>query len=259
MSVVAVQPAITYPGSKRRLVKHLLPLLGEHTAYVEPFAGSLAVLLAKERSTVEVVNDLNTDLVTFYRCVRFHRDALLYEMEFVLNSRVEFDEAAHQPGVTDLQRAARWFIRNRLSWGGKGETFGYSRTSAGSGAASSRQMRMERIRALSARLDRVTIECLDWRDVLRRYDAPGTVFYCDPPYTVGLQYPVQAWQEDDHRALREALGGLAGRWVLSYDDSPLVRELYGDCEVVSFDRPNGLANIYGEVGRRYREVVITPR
>lgn len=77
-----------------------MPLIPKHQCYVEPFAGGLAVFLAKPRSQIEVLNDLNGDLVTFYRCVRFHSDTLLTELEFVLNSRQEFKDFADQPGLT---------------------------------------------------------------------------------------------------------------------------------------------------------------
>src|SRR5205085_1031202 len=94
------------------------PLLPKHHCYCEPFAGGLAVFLAKPRSPIEVVNDVNGDLVTFYRCVRFHQDPLLTELEFVLNSRREFLDFRDQPGLTDIQRAARWFHRNKNCFGG---------------------------------------------------------------------------------------------------------------------------------------------
>ena len=206
-----------------------------------------------------MVNDLDSDLVTFYRVARYHREALLDELALVPNAREEFEALAAQPGLTDIQRAARWFLRISLSWGGKGETFGYSRTAGGAAAMGSRKARLARIAALSERLDRVCVEHLDWRDVLRRYDADGTLFYCDPPYTRGHQYVSQGWAEVDHVALRDALTGLKGQWVLSYDDSPLVHELYRGCEIESFDRPQGLGNAHGRIGRRYREVLVTPR
>lgn len=120
---------------------------------MEPFAGGLAVLLAKERSNIEVLNDLDGDLVTFYRCVRFHTDPLLTELEFVLNSRREFLDLATQPGLTDIQRAARWFFRNRNCFqGGNLKVFGVSATGGG-GATSSRSARLEAIRQLNVRLD----------------------------------------------------------------------------------------------------------
>lgn len=94
-----VKPAVSWPGGKSRLLKHILPLIPEHTCYCEPFAGGLAVLLAKQRSGIEVINDLNGDLITFYRCVRFHQDALLTELEFVMNSRQEFYDFRDQGGT----------------------------------------------------------------------------------------------------------------------------------------------------------------
>lgn len=255
---MATLPAFAWPGGKRRLAQRILAKIPKHVCYVEPFAGGLGVLLSKPPSPSEIVNDLDGDLVRFYRCVRYHRDELLRELEFVLNSREEFEAAAAQPGLTDIQRAARWFLRISLSWGGKGGTFGYARTASGAAANGSRRSRLSRIISLSERLDKVAIEHLDWRDVLRRYDSVGTCFYCDPPYTVGLQYASQAWTVEDHVALRDALLGVRGTWVLSYDESPLVRQLYEGYEIESFDRPTGLGNAAGRIGRRYREVLITP-
>ena len=138
-SPLSCKPAVTWPGGKSRLLKHILPLIPKHTCYVEPFAGGLAVMLAKPRSAIEVLNDLNGDLVTFYRCVRFHSDSLLTELEFVLNSRQEFTDFITQIGLTDIQRAARWFFRNRNCFRGANlETFGVSPSSSGTGASSSR-------------------------------------------------------------------------------------------------------------------------
>jgi len=91
-STYRVKPAVHWAGAKSRLLKHLLPLIPEHACYAEPFSGGLAVLLAKPRSAVEVINDVDGDLVRFYRCVRFHVETLLTELEFVLNAREELRE-----------------------------------------------------------------------------------------------------------------------------------------------------------------------
>src|ERR1043166_5274062 len=156
--ILKTRPAISWPGGKTRLLKYLLPLIPKHVCYCEPFAGGLAVLLAKPRSQVEVINDINGELVTFYRCVRFHPDVLLTELEFVLNSREEFYDFRDQPGLTDIQRASRWFFRNKNCFGGANmDSFGTGAT-CGSASLGSRHARMEAIRALSLRLDRVCIE-----------------------------------------------------------------------------------------------------
>lgn len=260
---VSALPALSWPGGKRLLAPQIIDLLPEHHAYVEPFAGGLAVLLKKTPSRIEVVNDLNGDLVTFYRCVRFHRDALLDELEFVLNSRREFEDFVAQPGLTDIQRAARFFYRNKNSFGAKGGHFGTAKKSGGA-AHGSREGRMEAIRRLSARLDRVCIEHLDWRAVLAKYDAPTTCFYLDPPYTRGMQYSETqggtglAWTEADHAEFAGRVRALEGGWVLSYDDSEAVRALYDGCVIRPVERRNGIGNNHARRTKRYAEVIITP-
>lgn len=75
-----LKPCFPYPGGKTKLLKQILPRIPDHSTYIEPFAGGLAVLLSKPRAKVEVVNDLNTDLITFYRYVQHHFPALKAEL-----------------------------------------------------------------------------------------------------------------------------------------------------------------------------------
>lgn len=219
---------------------------------MEPFAGGLAVLLAKERSNIEVLNDADGDLVTFYRCVRFHTDPLLTELEFVLNSRREFYDLAAQPGLTDIQRAARWFFRNRNCFrGGNLKSFGVSATSGG-GATSSRAARLEAIRQLNVRLDRVVVENLDWQKCVDLYDRPTTFFFLDPPYTDCGASLYAPWTEADVLALRERLRRTKGRWIVTLNDSPAIRSIFAGLEMQGVSRPKGI----GGKGRPYGELII---
>ena len=257
LTPLACKPALTWPGGKSRLLKHILPNIPKHTCYVEPFAGGLAVMLAKPRSSIEVINDLNGDLVTFYRCVRFHTDALLTELEFVLNSRQEFTDFIKQTGLTDLQRAARWFFRNRNCFRGANlETFGVSPTSSGTGANSSRAARMEAIRQLNFRLDRVIIENLDWEKCLSVYDRSETFFFCDPPYTACDAGMYAAWTVADVMSFRERLNRLKGRWIVTLNDAPEIRRIFSDCQITVVERAQGISQAKKKV---YRELVITPQ
>lgn len=247
-----IKPAVTWPGGKGRLLKHILPLIPAHTCYVEAFAGGLAVLLAKERSQIEVVNDFDGDLVNFYRCVRFHQEPLIAELEFVLNSREEFNDFIDQRGLTDLQRAARWFFRNRTCFRGANmETFGVSPISPG-GASSSRAARLEAIRQLSFRLDRVVIEQLDWKRVLDAYDRPSTFFFLDPPYTACADLTYKGWTTADVLYFRERLARLKGRWLVTLNDAPEIRRAFAGCHFTAIERAKGVTN------GRYKEIVITP-
>lgn len=212
-----------HPGSKRRLLPQILPLIPEHKVYVEPFAGALAVFLAKDRARLEVVNDMDGDLVTLYRYAKWHPDALVAELHSHLNSRADFDALRRNPGFTDLQRAARWFILKVCSFGAQSESFGRGRRSF-------RGYRPEYhgtlLRELSERLRSVQIECGDWAKVVSFYDSPDTFHYFDPPYVACSDTSYAAFTEPDMARLRASLDPLQGRWMLSCDDSPACRRVF---------------------------------
>ena len=251
-----ITPAICWPGGKSRLLKHLIPLIPKHTCYCEPFAGGLAVMLAKSRSDLEVINDANGDLVNFYRCVRFHQDVLLTELEFVLTARKEFKDFVSQEGLTDIQRAARWYYRNKLCFGGaQMDSFGVSTTRA----PSARSTRLEAIRALNVRLDRVVIEHLDWSRCMELYDRTGTFFFLDPPYTDCNASMYSSWSTADVLRLKDRLEQLRGQWLLTLNDTPQIRAMFAHCKVESVKRQLGINNKGGDgKSRIYHELIIRP-
>jgi DNA adenine methylase len=251
-----VKPAVSWPGGKSRLLKYILPQIPRHTCYCEPFSGGLAVLLAKPRSKIEVINDLNGELIGFYRCVRFHADVLLTELQFVLNSRKEFFDFRDQPGLTDIQRSARWFFRNKNCFGGANmDSFGTA--TMGGPATGSRSSRMESIRALSLRLDRVCIEHLDWEHCLRLYDRPGTFFFIDPPYTECNAAMYEGWTNTDVQILRDRLAGLKSAWLVTLNDTPAIRLIFAGCQFTPIARARGINN-QGGSAHIYKELLISP-
>jgi DNA adenine methylase len=126
-----------------------------------------------------VINDLNGDLINFYRIVRYHLNPLLDELEFVLGSRQEFHDFISQTGFTDIQRAARWWYRNKNGFGGDdSHSFGRSAKSGGA-SLGSRSAALDKIRALNTRLDKVCIENLDWRRCVEINDTPESFFFVD--------------------------------------------------------------------------------
>lgn len=207
---------------------------------------------------MEVLNDINGDLVNFYRCVRFHSDVLLTELEFVLNSRQEFTDFRHQPGLTDIQRAARWFFRNKNCFAGA-RMDSFSSTAAGGGAMCSRTARLGTIRALNLRLDRVSIENLDWEKCLSLYDRLHTFFFLDPPYTECDAGAYGTWTNSDVLRLRDRLGKLRGKWMVTFNDAPSIRQIFDGCKIRSVTRKRAITQKPGEPAPDYRELVILPR
>jgi DNA adenine methylase len=200
------RPVFSRPGGKTRMLKYILPLIPPHTCYCEVFFGGGAVFFAKQTSRHEVINDIDNELVAFMRNAKLHQDALLDELDLVLNARQEFEDYLIQPGLTEIQRAARWFIRNRLSFGGMGGTFAITRTSS----LTSRAQRLIAIQSLSRRLDRTTIENRPWEQILKLYDRPETFFFLDPPYFDDGGCAYKGWTEEELRRFCQHLRKLRG-------------------------------------------------
>ncbi len=247
------RPVIGWPGGKTRMLKAILPLIPEHTQYCEVFGGGLAVFLAKPPGALEVINDINGDLVAFYRNARMHLEALLGELDLVLNSREEFEDYARQPGLTEIQKAARWFIRNKLSFGGMGGTFAITRTQP----LGSRNARLLAIRSLSRRLDRTTIERRPWEKMLDSYDHAEAFFFLDPPYLDGAGEAYAGWSEHELARFCERVKKLRGAWMITFQDCPQIRDLMSRYCLKAISRANGIGNKQGRTGRVYREVIIT--
>ena len=194
-------------------------------------------------------------MINFYRVVRYHLDPLLAELEFLLNSREELYSFSKQPGLTDIQRAARWFHRNKTCFGGtEGGSFAVSPTQP----LSSRANRLENIRALNRRLDRTTIEHLSWERCLDLYDRAETFFFFDPPYTECDAGRYAAWTNADVQGLRNRLSRLEGKWMVTLNDTPAIREIFADCEIEGIERARGIFQEAGQAATAYREVIITP-
>ena len=251
------KPILRWSGGKSRLLKHILPLIPPHVCYCEPFAGGLAVLLAKERSDLEVANDLNGDLVHLYRNVQYHLPALLDEVEWVLNSRKNLQEFIAQPGLTEIQRAARWLIRNKISFAGKMTSFGVCRTGGG-GASSSRAGILESLRAFNARMDRVMVENIPYERCIKTYDAKETFFFIDPPYLNSDPSLYEGWSEEQVTRLREIVASIKGRWLLTIDDSPFNRRLFKGCRIQAVKTYNGGVNHAHLPKAKFGELIIRP-
>src|SRR5207244_1761552 len=111
---------LSYVGGKNRLAGKIIALIPEHNTYVEPFGGGAQVLFRKAPSPVEVLNDIDGDLVNFYRVCQVHHEELLRCMRFTLLSRKWYDLLKNTPpeSLTDIQRAARYFFLQKSSFGG---------------------------------------------------------------------------------------------------------------------------------------------
>lgn len=252
-----VKPIVRWPGGKTRLLKHILPRIPAHECYCEPFMGGLAVLLAKLPSKIEVVNDLNSDLVSLYRNVQYHLPAVIQEMEWTIASRKNLHDFMSQPGLTEIQRAARWFVRNKISFGGGMTSFAVARKGGG-GAAVSRINTIEALQEFNKRLDRVVVENLPAIRCMKLYDGPGTFFFVDPPYLAKPTNNYAGFNEEQMTELRETLSNLKGKWMLTVDDSGFNRRLFKGCRIKALKTRSGCVNHATHPDAEFGELIILP-
>jgi DNA adenine methylase len=253
-------PLVPWPGGKRAMLKYLLPLVpADAICHVEVFGGCAAMLLALEKRAgcLEVYNDTHSDLVNLFRQAKHHAEALVAELQFMPNSREEFQlRRAPAAGLTEIQRAARFFNDAANGFGGGGKEFGTSAIS-GSAAHTSCTNKMANVRAFAMRFDSVCIEQKDWRDILRIYDRPSTFFYMDPPYIDAPTKRYSGWKEADATEFAAAIGGLQGRWIVSMGDTPLAREIFAGFRCLYFDRQNKIdSKNLRRLNPIYKEMVV---
>lgn len=239
---MAKKIAFGWYGGKYSHLDWLLPLLPKTTHYCEPFGGSAAVLLNRTPSPVETYNDLDGQVVNFFRVLRDQKDQLIESIGLTPFSREEFRLAIakEEDNLPDLERARRFFIRARQVRTGLAQTASIGRwahckltsRAAMAGAVSRWLGSVEDLPEIVQRLLRVQIENDRAIDVIRRYDSPETLFYCDPPYPHDSRGDSKAYAyemtDDEHRQLASLLHSVDGKVALSGYDCSLMQELYAD-------------------------------
>lgn len=234
--------AFGWYGGKYSHLNWLLPLLPGTKHYCEPFAGSAAVLLNRKPSKVETYNDIDGEVVNFFRVLRDKKDELIYAIGMTPFSREEFKLAIETKNngelISDVERARRFFIRARQVRTGLAQTASVGRwanclytSRAGMAGAVSRWLgSVEGLEYIASRLLRVQIENDDALKVIKRYDSPDTLFYCDPPYPHDSRGDSNAYQYEmsnqEHIKLANLLNEVKGKVALSGYRCDLMDELY---------------------------------
>lgn len=232
----------------RKVILEQFPEAGSFDRYIEVFGGAGWILFAKEsHAKIEVYNDINGQLVNLFRVVKYHPEALQKELDCILMSREQFFDALQDTkGLTDIQRAAKFWIAIKESFGSDCCSFGVRPKNIEDGIAF--------LRETSKRLRKVVIENVDFEQLIKTYDRKAALFYLDPPYYNAEKYYPDRFQPEDHMRLKNALEKIQGKFILSYNDCPEIRELYQGYRIIESDRNDNLAS--KTKARRYRELII---
>lgn len=242
-----MKPPFSYFGGKTRLAPWIAGLLPPHRVYVEPFAGSAAVLFAKSPATQhEIINDVYGEVVNFFRMLRERPEDLELACRLTPYARDEYTATdLEAPELDDLERARRWWVRSTQAFGSVSARSGWS-TSIEQNSNNARTVlnRIGRFAASADRLSKVTIENRDALEVIDRYDAVDGVIYCDPPYLGSVRtsfrdgrrpngdYPSEFETDAQHADLAEILHHVDAHVIVSGYAS----ELYDDVLFVDWHR-----------------------
>jgi DNA adenine methylase len=221
-----------YPGGKTTLAPWIIEHIPEHEVYIEPFGGSASVLMQKPRSPVEVYNDLNSDCVSFFEAVKKHPDELQQWVKNTPYSRELFDqwldEFTSGERQDDLiERAGRFWFLSAASFSGKMHqgrgTFAVN-THYLNNDSSYKPTKWQRkggnVEHIRDRFHTVQVECLDYEELIQKYDSAESFFYFDPPYVdVGEDYYQTPDGGFDHDHFVSCLHDIAGDWLVSYDQN----------------------------------------
>jgi DNA adenine methylase len=225
-----VPSPIGWMGGKGSIASQIVALLPKHDTYIEPFLGGGAVLMAKPPSKIELVNDIHSQIISFFRILRDDKQAARLKrlLQLTPYAREEHKWCGDNLLCDDpVEQARRFFVSVRQSFGcAEGETWG--RSLAGSHGPTRRYCcAVDRLDIYAERLRTVQIECKDFRSLLARCDKRGVCVYADPPYLKetrhrnGSSY-THDMTEKDHEDLLDILCGFTrASVVLSGHHSPM--------------------------------------
>jgi DNA adenine methylase len=214
------------------MANDIISLFPQHKIYVEVFGGAGHILFSKNPSDIEIYNDINSDLTTFFNIIRNKEKAneLHIQLELTPYSREEFINCSknlHNEQDTDIERVRKWYVALMQSFSGRFDSWCHTKT------VSRRHMPMPVSRWLSniddnlpkvvERLQTVQIENLDFRKLIQKYDSEDTLFYLDPPYVSDTRHSTNVYEyemsNEDHKELVVILLNIKGKVVLSgYDN-----------------------------------------
>lgn len=241
--------AFNYFGGKFTWVDHIIKYFPDHIHFIDVFCGSLAITLNKEPSNIDTANDINSEVINFFRVLREQPDQLLQLLKLTPISREEYNICwtSTVNGISDLEKARRFYVRVRQSYCGLGiqrKNKGWhmvktqSRANMGETVSKWRNA-IIKLEDVIDRLTSIQIENKDFRKLIFDIDYPGAFFYCDPPYPLDCRKSHNDYKYDfkksDHEDLAEILHSIKGKAMISgYRSSKTMMDLYKDWRLIVF-------------------------
>ena len=247
-----LKPPICRVGGKSKLRNTIIEMIPNHTCYVELFFGAGWVYFGKEESKVEVINDIDSELVNLFKTIKYHSPEIERLLQYEFSGRDIFEEYKNCSieYLTEIHRAIRFLYLITQSFAGKGKVYGYATTTK-----PSQHIFKEVLGEIRERLKNTYVENLSFEKIIDKYDREHSFFFCDPPYFETSGYDSK-FGEEEHIILLDKLKNLKGKFLLTINDHPKVREWYKDFNVKEVEVNYSVSK--DEKGRgKYKELIIT--
>ncbi len=248
-----IKSPLRYPGGKSRAVQRMLHLVPKSfNEYREPFVGggSFFIFLRQKYPDIKMwINDLNTELYCFWKCAQQDSIRLAREVMRIKEERPDGRELFYEllgmdtSRMNEFERAVRFFVLNRITFSGVVEAGGYSE-----GAFTGRftNSSIERLSLLGKILEGVKITNLDYKELLQ--DGDQRVFtFLDPPYFVATKSRLYGkngvlHEVFDHLEFAEQMKKCRHSWLITYDDSPEIRQNFQFAYMYRWELQYGMNN-----------------
>lgn len=248
-----LKPPITRLGGKSKLRKRIIGMIPEHICYVELFFGAGWVYFGKGPSKIEVINDIDSELINLFKMIKYHAPEIERMLEYEFSGRDMFEEYKNYTieHLTEIHRAVRFLYLISQSFAGKGDHYGYGTTTR----PSPQIFYSDTLQDLKERLRSTYVENLEFNIIIDKYDREHTFFFVDPPYFETSGYGVE-FGENEHLILRNKLKNLKGKFLLTINDHPSVREWYRGFNVIETEVGYSVGKI-NTSRKKYKELIIT--
>ncbi|MBV1817352.1 DNA adenine methylase [Bacteroidales bacterium MSK.15.36] len=248
-----LKPPITRLGGKSRLRNEIIEMIPEHTCYCEPFFGAGWVYFGKEKSKVEIINDIDKELINLFKMIKYHAPEIERMLEYEFSGRDIFEEYKNYTVeyMTEIHRAVRFLYLISQSFAGKGNNYGY-----GTNTRPSPQIFYKGVLGdIKERLRNTYVENLSFEKILDKYDRDYTFFFCDPPYFETAGYGVE-FGEKEHLLLRDKLKNIKGKFLLTINDHEKTRKWYKEFNFKNIEVGYSVSN-KNSGRRKYKELIVT--
>ncbi|MFO0795413.1 MAG: DNA adenine methylase [Candidatus Brocadiaceae bacterium] len=221
---------VSVMGGKGGLVNDLIKLIPTHRLFCEPFAGGARLFFGKEPSVIEVLNDNDDLLINLYRVVQNDgkRQELIKKLSETPYSRSIFNYYRQAKFQDEIEKAVQFFYLSKASFAGDIKRGGFACPSRNTtrNPAKTYQNGIDVLEYIGKRLKGVTVECLDYRTCIEKYDSPESFFFCDPPYFSAEHYYGDSFTVQDHYKLSEILHMVKAKVMVSHYSNDLYDRLY---------------------------------